>query len=159
MIGILLAVSKNGVVGRDGKLPWHIPEDLRYFKRLTLNHSVVMGRKTFDSIGTALPNRVNYVVTRDVTFSAKGVTVLTAVEDIRKIEGDVFIIGGAELVKQTIGFANCLYLTEVDQEVVGDTCVDIDLSKWKLVSRTPGKGTEDFTYTFAVYERDACGSD
>jgi dihydrofolate reductase len=155
MIGILLAVSKNGVIGRNGKLPWYISEDLRYFKRLTMNKSIVMGRRTFDAIGKPLQNRDNYVVTHDAAFSSNRVTVLTDVEEIRQIKGDVFIIGGAEIVKQSIRFADRLYLTQIDQEVEGDVFVHIDLSKWELVSNTPGEGTEEFTYAFSVYERKA----
>lgn len=155
MISVLLAISKNGVIGRNGKLPWHISEDLRYFKRLTRNNSVVMGRKTFDAIGKALPNRNNYVVTRDSTFVAKDVTVLNDIKEIDSIEGDVFMIGGAQIVQQTIETVDRLYLTEIDQEVEGDVFAHIDLSKWRLVSKTPGQGTDQFTYAFCVYERNA----
>lgn len=153
MIAILLAISQNGVIGRNGELPWHIPEDLRYFKRLTTNHSIVMGRRTFDAIGKPLPNRDNYVITRDATFCADGVTIIQDIEDIQTIEGDVFIIGGAEIVRQTIHFADRLFLTEIDQEVEGDVSIHIDFSQWKLVSKTPGEGTQAFTYAFTIYHR------
>lgn len=155
MISMLLVKSQNNVIGRNNSLPWHIPEDLRYFRKLTMGKSVVMGRRTFQAIGRALPGRENYVLTHDDSFHAKNVHVIHDIKDILAISGDVVIIGGASLVQQTLDLVDVLYLTELHTEVDGDTFVDIDLSQWKLQQSVPGNRTKDipFEYDFNVYVR------
>lgn len=155
MICILLAMARNGVIGRDNDLPWHIPEDLKYFKNLTTGKSVVMGRSTFDSIGHALPNRTNYVLTRDPSFQSEAVHVLHSVDDIHSIPGTVFVIGGASVVKQVLPMADMLYLTQIHEDVEGDTFVELDLSDWTLQETIPGNENQahPLHYDFTVYVR------
>lgn len=155
MISILLAKSRNNVIGKDNALPWHIPEDLRYFKKRTTGNSVVMGRRTFESIGRPLPNRENYVLTHDPAFHAENVYVIHSIEDIRRIPGEVFIIGGASLVKQTLSMADVLYLTEIHADVEGDTFLNVDLSNWVLRESMAGNQdrSSEFEYDFNVYVR------
>ncbi len=122
MISIIAAIGKNRELGKDNKLLWHIPEDLKRFKTLTSGHVVIMGRKTFESIGKPLPNRINIVVTRNRSWTPLGCTVCYSLDDaIEKAKrnlsarGQVFIIGGAEIYKQGIQYADKLYLTLVDK--------------------------------------------
>lgn len=155
MIAILLAISQNGAIGKENRLPWRIPEDLRYFKKLTTGKNVVMGRRTFMSIGRALPDRENYILTHDQSFQAQGVHVINHIEDIVAIPGDVFVIGGASLVKQVLQMADMLYLTELHTNVEGDTFLDIDFTEWELIWSTPGNPQKfaTFKYDFNVYIR------
>ena len=124
-ISIIAAISKNRVIGRDKDLIWRIPEDLKHFKQLTSGHAIIMGRKTFESIGRALPNRVNIVITRDKNFSAAGCLIGHSLESgldkakaIEKTE--IFIIGGGQIFQEAIKIADKLYLTVVDAETQGD---------------------------------------
>lgn len=155
MIAILLAKGENDVIGKDNQLPWHIPEDLRYFKQLTIGKTVVMGRKTFDSIGHALPKRTNYVLTRQTDFEADNIHVLHRIEDISAMEGDVFIIGGASLIKETMQLADKLYLTEIHHHFDGDVFIELDMSEWRCIESTQGNqdGMSRYSYDFNVYVR------
>lgn len=155
MIAILLAKSENDVIGRDNQLPWHIPEDLRYFKQLTIGKSVVMGRKTFDSIGKALPKRTNYVVTRQTDFKAENVHALHRIDEIPELDGDVFIIGGASLIKDTMHLADRLYLTEIHHHFAGDVFIHLDMSQWRRIESRRGNqdGMSRYSYDFNVYVR------
>lgn len=123
MLSIIAAIAKNGVIGNQGKLPWHLPEDLKHFKETTLGHPIVMGRKTFESIGKPLPGRENIVLTRDQTFQGKGVTVIHSLADAIENHPDeeIFVIGGAEIYQLALPLADKLYLTLIDQEFPGDT--------------------------------------
>lgn len=156
MISIVAAVSKNGAIGNKGKLPWHIPEDLRRFKELTSGNAVLMGRKTFESIlgylGKPLPNRKNIVITRQEEYAAfEGVLVYKTIEDaLQKHRAeDIYVIGGAEMYAQTIGLADKLYITEVHQEIEGDAFFpSINPNEWKEISREDCKG-----YSFVEYAK------
>jgi dihydrofolate reductase len=123
-ISLVLAVADNGVIGRQGKLPWHLPDDLRRFKQLTTGHAVVMGRRTFESIGRPLPNRRNVVLTRNQDWAADGAEVF---HDLATLLGtvdqneEIFVIGGAEVFNQTLPMADRAYLTSVHVEVEGET--------------------------------------
>ena len=155
MIAIILAVSQNGVIGRDNMIPWKIPEDLRYFNKLTTGKNIVMGRTTFTSIGHALPKRENYVLTHNKSFQAKDVHVIHKTEDILAIPDDIFIIGGASLVNQVLHITDVLYLTELHTDIEGDTLINIDFSEWILKNSTSGnqKINGTFEYYFNVYVR------
>ncbi len=122
MIWHVVAVSKNGVIGKDGKLPWHFSSDLKFFKNLTTGHTVIMGRKTFDSIGKALPNRENIVISRRPHIPVPGAQFVTSIgEALKKAQkGDTFIIGGASIYQATLGAVDGIYLTLIDQEFAGD---------------------------------------
>lgn len=123
-LALLVAMSRNRVIGRNGRLPWHLSEDLQRFKRLTLGHCVIMGRKTFESIGKPLPGRDNIVVTRNPAYAPTGVTVVHALEAAVAHCGNaekIFVIGGAEIFEQALPLADTLYMTLIEHEIEGDT--------------------------------------
>lgn len=122
MIYHVVAVSRNGVIGKDGKLPWHFSSDLKFFKNLTTGHVVIMGRKTFDSIGKPLPNRRNIVISRQTFPEAPGVEFAASVGEAieRAGKGDLYIIGGASIYRETMDLAGGIYLTRIDQDFEGD---------------------------------------
>lgn len=164
-LSIIVAAASNGVIGRDNALPWHLPEDLRYFKRVTLGKPIVMGRKTYESIGRPLPGRTNIVVTRQPGYRADGLRVTASLEealalaaDIAEIDGaeELMVIGGAELYQAALPLAGRLYLTEVHAAVEGDALLPpIDWTAWREVSREfhRAEGANPFDYSFVVYER------
>jgi dihydrofolate reductase len=132
---LVVAVARNGVIGRDNQLPWRLPDDLAYFKRVTMGHPVVMGRRTWQSIGKPLPGRTNIVVTHDSTFVAPGCVVAHSLEEAwRTAEGadEVCVIGGTSLFAETLPIADLIHLTEVEADVEGDTYFpDFDRSQWR----------------------------
>ena len=159
-ISIIVAFAHNNVIGKDNQLIWHLPADLKYFKNLTTNHHIVMGRKTFDSIGKPLPNRVSVVITRDKNYiGQEGVIVKHSVQeaiDFCKEQDEIFIIGGAEIYKQSIEHATKLYVTYIDEKFEGDAFFpSIDASQWKRVSSEKHEPDEKnkHHYSFDVYER------
>ena len=120
----IAAMSRNRVIGRDGAIPWHLPEDFRWFKRATLGHAVLMGRKTFQSIGQPLPGRLNLVVSRALDLEAPGMEIIRDLRQFRPADyepREVWIAGGAEIYRQLLGRCSELYLTLVNREVEGDT--------------------------------------
>lgn len=146
---LIAAVGANGVIGRDNDLPWRIREDLQHFKQLTLGHTLVMGRKTYDSIGRPLPGRRTVVVTRQPDWEAEGVDVVHDVETALKQDGDIYVAGGGEIYRQALPYADRLELTEVDQSPDGDiTFPTFDRSEWSETARTPNAG-----FTFVTYDR------
>jgi dihydrofolate reductase len=163
-IALILARADNGVIGAQGRLPWHLPADLQHFKRLTLGKPVIMGRKTFDSIGKPLPRRLNIVVTRDPKWTAPGVAVAadlkTALalgyEDALRTGADeVMVIGGAEIFHLAIDQASRIYLTEVHRDVAGDVHWDMPAGPgWREISRERHDGVDDAPpYSFVTLER------
>ena len=162
-VTFVIARADNGVIGRDGQLPWRIPADLQYFKRVTLGKPVVMGRKTYESIGRPLPRRTNIVVTRDTAWQAPGVTTAAdlptafalAYEDAHRTGVDeIAVIGGGEIYRQTLARANRIYLTEVHAAIAGDTTLDLDLAGWHEVSRERHAAEgETPAFSFVVLER------
>lgn len=164
-IALIWAMARNGVIGRDNKLPWYLPEDLKYFKRVTTGKPVIMGRKTYDSIGRPLPNRTNIVVTRDASLTLPGVKVVTSLDDalelaraesvISDVE-EVIVMGGAEIYAQALSHADRLYVTLVHAEVEGDAVFPpIDLEEYQELAREDFKaeGPNPYDYSFVVYER------
>ncbi|HSJ34012.1 MAG TPA: dihydrofolate reductase [Acidimicrobiia bacterium] len=151
-ITMVAAVARNGVIGRDGGLPWHLPEDLRRFKAMTMDHVLVMGRKTFESIGRPLPGRTTIVVTRQPDWSApEGVLVApsveTALQQAAALDDDVFVVGGADIYRQALDRADVLELTEVDADPDGDVHFPaVDRSTWAETSRIVGDGFDFVTY-------------
>lgn len=160
MISFLLAMDRNQLIGNKNELPWHLPNDLRYFKKKTLGHPVVMGRKTFDSIGKALPDRENIVLTHNPDFSNDDVTSFPSVDAFLNsgiaYGHECFIIGGAGIFKAFLPFADRLYITHIDAEFEGDTYfTGFNSEEWRLVSRIPGilDKKNKFPHVFDVYER------
>ncbi len=139
MIYHVVAVAENGVIGKDNKLPWHFSSDLKFFKGLTTGHTVVMGRKTFDSIGKALPNRENIVVSRSAHAPVPGVTFVTGIEEaLKKVQkGDTFIIGGASIYRETLKAVDGVYLTRIHASFPGDAFYPGVPEGFREVSRTP----------------------
>lgn len=162
---LVVAAAENGVIGRSGKLPWHIPSDLKTFKQLTLGRPVVMGRRTFASIGRPLPGRDNIVVTRDRTFAPAEVLVATSVQEALQrarerasVLGvdEIMVIGGADIYAQTLPHADRIYLTRVHAQPDGDArFADPDPSTWQCTSKMPiiGEAKDEFPCTLMVYER------
>ena len=151
-VTVVAAVARNGVIGRDGDLPWHLPDDLRRFKELTMGHVLVMGRKTFESIGRPLPGRITIVVTRQAGWPApEGVLVAgdleAALQQAAALDDDVFVVGGAEVYRQALAEADVLELTEVDAEPEGDVHFpEVDWSRWIETGRIVGEGFDFVTY-------------
>jgi dihydrofolate reductase len=155
-VTIVAAVARNGVIGVDGGLPWHLPDDLRRFKELTLGHVLVMGRKTYESIGRPLPGRTTVVVTRNPQWDpgAPGVhvaaTVEEAVDAAAAIDPDVFVVGGAEVYRAALPLADRLELTLVDAEPDGDTRFpDVVWDAWRELRRDDADGVAYATYVRA----------
>ena len=158
-VSVIAALARNRVIGIENRLPWRLPEDLAHFKALTLNHPILMGRKTFESLGRPLPGRTNVVITRNPDYRPEGCLVATSIPAaIELCEGadEIFFIGGADLYAQAIVFADRLYLTEVDVEAEGDAWFpDYDARAFREVSRAPHRGEKGdaLGFDFVVYER------
>ncbi|UOF89241.1 dihydrofolate reductase [Fodinisporobacter ferrooxydans] len=158
MISFVVAMSKHRVIGFHNRLPWHLPEDLKYFKQLTTGHTVIMGRKTYESIGKPLPNRKNVILTRDKAYRQAGCTVLHALADGRTLweEQDVFVIGGAEIFQLFFPIADQLYITYIDHDFAGDTFFPaFSTEEWQLTESAKGIKNEKnpYDYYFQTYAR------
>jgi dihydrofolate reductase len=154
MLSLIVAVAENGVIGRDNALPWHLPEDLRYFKQVTSGKTVVMGRKTFQSIGRPLPNRTNIVITRDPGFSAEGVIVAHSLDEAlaKGGDGEILVIGGSSLFAEVLPRADRFYLTEINRAYEGDVQFPAwDRAAWQEIARQ--KAESDPDVAFVTYER------
>jgi dihydrofolate reductase len=160
MISFIVAMDELKAIGKNNNLPWHLPEDLKFFKKVTMGHPIAMGRKTHESIGRPLPGRENIIITRNPNFQSEGCTVFHSVADFvaycSQSEEEIFVIGGAEIFKETFEFADRLYITNILHEFEGDTFFPkFDETKWELKSLT--KGTKDeknpYDYEFCLYER------
>ncbi|MGY6773207.1 type 3 dihydrofolate reductase [Gallibacterium sp. ZY190522] len=158
MLSLIVAMTKNRVIGRDNQMPWHLPADLAWFKKNTLGKPVIMGRKTFQSIGRALPNRKNIVLSRQ-GFQADGIEVVSDLSQalaLIKGENEVMIIGGGHLFAETLPIADRLYLTEIDAELQGDTFFpEIDPMVWKtnFIETRAVDDKNSYTLTFKILER------
>jgi len=156
---IIAAVSENRVIGRAGGLPWHLPADLDHFRRLTTGNALVMGRKTYESVGRPLPKRRCIVLSRDPSFTADGVEVAGSLEQALALcsaAEKVFIAGGSSVFAEAMGVAERIYLTVVHGRFEGDTLFpDVDFSAWKLTSerRRPADDVNAFAVSFRVYQR------
>ena len=156
MINMIVCKNNFDYIGKDNKMLYHIPKDLAFFKRKTVNHVIIMGRKTFESLPGLLPNREHWVVTRDPSFNkARSFNSIDDVLEAIDPNVDYYIIGGGEIYKQFMPYANCLYITEVDDFKVGDVRFpSIDMTKWSLsVSRTDIDEKSNLTLRFKKYLR------
>jgi dihydrofolate reductase len=156
MIKIIVAMSKNRVIGMDNSLIWHLPNDMKNFKKLTTGHAVVMGRKTYQSIGKPLPYRRNIIITRDPDFEAEGCEVVNSLEEALLLcFSNCFIIGGGEIYKQSLPIAHQIYMTQIDEEFEGDTTFP-ELDKSWYVSKKEDFNKDEknnYNYSFIFYER------
>ena len=158
-VSLIVAMQRNRVIGREGNLPWHLSADLKRFKRLTMGHHIIMGRKTFASIGRTLPGRTTVVVTRQEDFEADGAIVVHGVHDAIAASADdeeVFIVGGADIYRQALPLVDRIYLTEVDADVLGDTQFpEFDRAAWAIVERSEHSADQrnDHPHAFSVLQR------
>ena len=161
---IIVAYASNYVIGKDGKLPWHIPADLKYFKELTYGSPIIMGRKTFESIGRPLPGRHNIIITRNTEYTFDSCVVVFDIEGALKEANnfakendrdDIFIIGGAEIYRQSMDYVDKAYITEVHADFDGDAVFDVpDFSKWQETSRVyHSNEAMDLPYSFVVLNK------
>jgi dihydrofolate reductase len=152
-ISAIVAVADNGVIGKGGRLPWHLPADLQHFKRLTMGHHILMGRKTFESIGKPLPGRTSLVLSRSIDLELPGAIIFPNMPDaIREAqksgEEELFIIGGAEIFAAAMPYLHRLYLTEVHTAAVGDVYMPPIGDDWVEIQRESHRADEKNTYPF-----------
>jgi len=154
---LVVAYSENRAIGRDNTLPWRLPGDLAHFKRTTLGCPIIMGRKTWESLGRPLPGRTNIVISRDSQYIAAGATVVTCLEDAAALcdnVPDAYIIGGAQIYALAIPLAQRIIATEVHAHVEGDAFFPVLGAEWKERSRDPQPAENGYNYDFVVYEKD-----
>ena len=158
-ISIVVAISANNAIGKNNQLLWHLPADLKHFKNITSGHTIIMGRKTYDSIGKPLPNRRNIVITRQKDLTIEGIDVANSLEEALSLcntKEEVFVIGGAEIYRQALPLCNKIYLTRVHQNFDADTFFpELDHYTWKEISKEDYLPDEKnkFAYTFSTLER------
>jgi len=161
MIALFVAHANDRVIGYQNDMPWHVPGDLAYFKRRTMGKPIIMGRKTYESIGRPLPGRLNIVITRNPSYDSKGVRVVTSLEEalrVAKEETDAaeyVVIGGEQIFKQAMPIADRMYITKIDETYPGDTFFpDYNLAEWEMIEASEtALNDEGVPYTFYVYER------
>jgi dihydrofolate reductase len=159
VLSLVVAHTRNRVIGRGGGMPWHLPADLKHFKAITMDKPIVMGRRTHASIGKALPGRRNIVVTRDRSFSADGVLVAHSLDEALVLAGDadeVMVIGGGQLYSEALPYARRIHLTEIDTNLDGDTWFpELDPAVWKETAREPRDADtrNAFAMSFVTLER------
>jgi dihydrofolate reductase len=156
---LVAAVAANGIIGAKGKLPWHIPEELKHFKRLTLGHPVIMGRRTWESLKGALPQRENIVVTRTPGYEAPGAAVASSLDAALALcagEPVAFVIGGTQLFKEALPLAAGMVLTEIQRDYEGDTWFPAwDRSQWRESQREAHTAADGTRFDFVLYEKKA----
>ena len=161
MISFVVAMDQNRVIGSNNDMPWHLPNDLQHFKNITTGHTIVMGRKTFDSIGRVLPNRKHIVLTRSEQSFPEEVEVVRNTDEILQYAKDheaeeIFIIGGGELFKQMMPYVDKMYITLIEESFEGDVFFpEFDESEWELIEKEKGEKDElnPYNYYFLTYER------
>ena len=161
IISIIVATAKNQVIGKHNDIPWYLPADLKYFKKTTLNHHIIMGRNCYESIGRPLPKRTNIILTRNPFYVASNCLVAHSMEEALKIaqdngETEAFIIGGGEIYKESLPYTDRVYLTAVDLEVDGDVFFPkLDSKEWKEISSEAhlAEGKNEYDYVFKTYHR------
>lgn len=160
-VSLIVAMAKSRVIGINNTLPWHLPPDLKHFKELTMGHHIVMGRKTYESIGKPLPGRTSVVVTRNTGYAVPGVLVVNSLPAaIQACDDDdeIFVIGGAELYQQAITLADRIYLTEIDADIHGDAHFpEFNRDEWHEISRDMHSQREPqpLDYNFVIYQRNS----
>ncbi|QMU29193.1 dihydrofolate reductase [Adhaeribacter radiodurans] len=160
MIASIFAMSENRVIGYQNQLPWHLPADLKYFKSVTIGHPIIMGRKTFESIGKPLPQRTSIIITRQSDYTQPDCivvnNVVAAIEAAQKINKDIFIIGGAEILQQALPYIDTMFLTLIHEKFTGDTYYpEINPEEWQEVNRQDFEPDEKnkYSYSFLKLQR------
>jgi len=159
-ISIIVAYATNRVIGRDGKMPWHLSEDLKRFRRLTMGHHILMGRKTWESIGRLLPGRKHVIISRKSGYNVPGATVVDSLEAAiaaARDDSEIFAIGGGEIYALALPIADRIYSTEIDRKYEGDTCFpELEEGKWReTVRETHEDAASGLRYSFVTLERRA----
>lgn len=154
-VNIIVATGENLEIGKNNQLLWHMPADLKFFKQTTSGHTVIMGRKTFDSVGRPLPNRRNIVITRNTDLNIEGVEVVNSLEQALKIveneENSVFIVGGAEIYRQAIPKTDTIYLTTIHNQFDADTFFpELDKNEWNIISKEDFNADEKNKYNYSI---------
>lgn len=156
-LSIIVAMARNRVIGVHNTLPWHLPEDLKRFRALTMGHHIVMGRKTYESLGRLLPGRTTVIVTRNPNYVVEGALTANSLKQAIKMCGnddEVFLIGGAELYQDALKVANKLYVTEIELVVEGDAFFpEIDLNIWKTTTRETHQSENGLVFHYVTYQR------
>lgn len=156
-LSIIVAVAHNSVIGVNNTLPWHLPEDLKRFKALTMGHHIIMGRKTYDSLGRLLPGRKTVIVTRNKDYNVEGALIAHSLEDAVALcvnDDEVFLIGGAELYQDGLKLAGKLYITEIELDVVGDAFFPtFAQAEWQETQREQHVSSQGLTFNYATYMR------
>ena len=156
-LSLIVAIAKNRVIGVNNTLPWHLPEDLKRFRAITTGHHIIMGRKTYDSLGRLLPGRTTVIVTRNQDYKVEGAIVVNSLEAAISACGDdneVFLIGGAELYKDGLKLANKLYITEIDAEYAGDAFFpEFEMNEWKAGERESHQAGNGLGFSYVTYHR------
>lgn len=154
-LSVIAAVADNGVIGRDNTLPWHLPEDLKRFKALTMGHHILMGRKTYESLRRLLPGRTTVIISRNPQYQITGALVADSLSRALELCGDdeeVFVIGGNELYKTALPLADKLYLTRIHQDFSGDAYFpDFETAQWQEVENTSHTSAAGLPYSFVTY--------
>ncbi|MGE7623833.1 dihydrofolate reductase [Viridibacillus sp. NPDC096237] len=158
MISLIVAHDEKNVIGLNNAMPWHLPGDLAYFKRTTMGKPMIMGRKTFESIGKPLPGRTNIVITRDEKYAEEGIVIVHSLEDAlveaKKESEEIMIIGGEQIFRMTLPMADRLYVTKIEKQYEGDTFFPSYGGEWQIVSQSEVNETEDgLKFSYLVYER------
>ena len=161
MLSIIVAISKNNAIGKDNKLLWHLPDDLKRFKKMTTGHNIIMGKKTFESLGRVLPNRHHIVLSRDANFKIdnENVEILNDVALLKKYinsDEENFVIGGGSVYKLLMPYSQKMYITKINKEFDGDVYFpEINYKEWKITNQEPGPECDEnlFEYEYVTYER------
>ncbi len=156
-LSLIVAMAKNRVIGVNNTLPWHLPEDLKRFKALTMGHHIIMGRKTYESLGRLLPGRTTVIVTRNKAYKAEGALIANSLESamaLCKSDTEPFLIGGAELYKEGLKHTTKLYITQVHAEFSGDAFFEnIDSNRWMLIEKKDHVSASGLEYSDLIYIR------
>ena len=161
MISIIVATSLNNVIGKDNTIPWNLPTDMKFFKEKTLNHTVIMGRKCWESIPEKfrpLPKRTNIVITRDVDYIANGAEIshnlIELLEKYKDTDDEIFVIGGAEIYKEAFKYASKFYLTRIFEEIDGDIFLEgFDINEWKWIDSSDMSEENSYKFRFEFYSK------
>lgn len=156
-LALIVATANNGVIGVNNTLPWHLPEDLKRFRALTTGHHIIMGRKTYESLGCLLPNRTSVIVTKNPEYQVTGALIASSLyAAIKMCQGDdsPFIIGGATLYQSALALVDTLHITKIDLNVDGDAYFpEIDLQVWQLISQEPHVSADGLSYQYLTYTK------
>lgn len=155
-LSLIVATAKNGVIGLNNTLPWHLPEDLKRFKALTMGHHIIMGRKTYESLGRLLPGRTTVIVSRNVDYAVSGAKVAVDIKQavgLCENDSEIFLIGGAQLYQAGLELANRLYLTEIEADIKGDAYFpELDFSQWQEISREQHISEQGLAFSYVIYD-------